>query len=109
VVSRSTKPGAGFAWRFHSGLRQLKRAYNSSRLTADKERAKLELRAAEFQKEVDAGAAPWIEDHEDWAMPYDYGDVLGEFLCQEESAILLGRVDIHRMAIADPTRWIIAL
>jgi hypothetical protein len=40
----------------------------------------------------------------------------GALLCQMLSQITvkprilgLGRVDIHRIAIADPTRWIIAL
>jgi hypothetical protein len=38
--------GAAFAWMFHRGLRELKRAYESSRSTADKEKADIEHYAA---------------------------------------------------------------
>jgi len=87
-----SKPGAGFAWRFHSGLRMLRRAYKSSRVTADKEKANIERRAAEFQKKVDAGTASWIEYTEDGKDSYDYGEQLWNVLDDEESVLHLVRL-----------------
>lgn len=84
---KPTKPGAGFAWRFHFGLRTLKRAYESSRVTADKGKADIEKQAAKFQKKVDAGEASWADFDEDGNAGYDYGEHLGELLHDEETVL----------------------
>jgi hypothetical protein len=89
VAIKPSKPGAGFAWRFHYGLRTLKRAYESSRAIADKEKAEIEKRASEFQKKVDAGEASWVEYDEDGYPGPDYGEHLGELLHDEESVLNL--------------------
>jgi CRISPR/Cas system-associated endonuclease Cas3-HD len=48
------KPGAGFARAFHYGLKTLKRAYEASRVTADKEKANFEQEAAKIEEEADS-------------------------------------------------------
>lgn len=86
------KPGASFAWRWHYGLRTLQRAYESSRVMADKEKAEIERTAAEFQKKVDAGEASW-SDYDDEGYPaYDYGEHLGELLHDEETVLNIVRL-----------------
>lgn len=89
---RPSKPGAGFAWRFHYGLRTLKRALKSSRVAADKEKADIEKRAGKHQKLVEAGKASWVEYDEDGHPGYDYGEHLGEQLHEEETVLHLVRL-----------------
>lgn len=89
---KPSKPGAGFAWRFHYGLRTLKRAYVSSRLAADNEKASIEKIAAKFQKKVDAGKASWVAYDDDGHPGHDYGEQLGEQLHDVESVLVLVRL-----------------
>jgi hypothetical protein len=89
VAIKPSKPGAGFAWRFHYGLRTLKRAYDSSRTVADKEKANIEKKAAEHQKLVDTGKSSWVEHDEDGYPGFDYGEHLGELLNDEETVLNL--------------------
>jgi hypothetical protein len=59
------KPGAGFAWRFHFGLKALKRAYKSSRLTADKEKGNFEREATtihEVEHDEGGGYENYLSD-----------------------------------------------
>jgi hypothetical protein len=92
MVVKSSKPGAGFAWRFHYGLRTLKRAYESSRFTAAKEKKSIEATAAKFQSKVDKGVASWVQVSEVGYPEYDYGEQLGEMLHEEETVLNLVRL-----------------
>jgi hypothetical protein len=89
---KPSKPGAGFAWRFHYGLRTLKRAFESSRVAADREKAHIEKQAAKHQKLVDAGKASWVEYDDEGYPGYDYGEHLGEALHEEETVLNLVRL-----------------
>lgn len=92
MALKPAKPGAPFAWRWHYGLRMLKRAYNSSRTQADSEKASIEETAAKFDAKVKAGEAQWIEYDEDGYPGYDYGEHLGERLYEEETVLRLVRL-----------------
>lgn len=92
MAINSSKPGAGFAWSWHYGLRTLKRAYESSRVMADKEKAGIEKTAAEFQNKVDAGEASWSDNDDEGYPLYDYGEHLGELLHDEEAVLNIVRL-----------------
>jgi hypothetical protein len=92
MAIKPSKPGAGFAWRFHYGLRTLKRAFESSRIAAAKEKAAIEKQAAKHQKLVDAGKASWVEYDDEGYPGYDYGEHLGEALNEEETVLNLVRL-----------------
>jgi len=92
MAVKATKPGAGFAWRFHYGLRTLQRAYETSRLEPDKEKARIEKIAGKHQKLVDAGKATWVDQDDDGNYGFDYGEHLGELLHDKESVLALVRL-----------------
>ena len=87
-----SRPVLGFAWRFHGGLRTLQRAYKSSRSRADKEKASIERRAAEFQAKVDAGEEQLVDYGEDSLQGYNFNDEILEMLYAEESVLNLIRL-----------------
>jgi hypothetical protein len=89
---KPSKPGAGIAWRFHYGLKTLKRAYEFSRIATDKEKAWVEEKAEKHQKLVDAGKASWVEYDEDGYPGPDYGEHLGELLHEEDLVLNLIRL-----------------
>lgn len=92
MAIKPAKPGAGFAWRFHYGLRTLKQAYASSRIATEKEKADVEKRANKHQKLVDAGKASWVEYDDDGRPGYDYGEHLGEVLADADTVLGLVRL-----------------
>ena len=84
--------GAIFAWLFHDDLELLTRAYQSSRVTAEKDKAVVEQRAAEFQKDVDAGKASWGEYDEDGNLLYDHGEDFGEVIEEKDGVLSIIRL-----------------
>lgn len=85
------KPGASFAWRYHYGLKTLRRAYEFSRIASDKEKAWIEAKAEKHQKLVDKGEASWVEYDDEGNAGHDYGEHLGELLYEEEQVLALLR------------------
>lgn len=92
MAIKSAKPGAGFAWGWHSGVRSLRKAYESSRVTPDLEQIDIQMRAARHQKLVDAGEASWDEHDDEGNVVYSYGETLGEELYNVENVIALVRL-----------------
>lgn len=89
---KSSKPGASFAWRWHYGLRTLKKAYESSRIDADKEIADINMRAEKHENLVAAAKASWDEYDEDGNFVYNYGENLAEEMHDVESVLSLVRL-----------------
>lgn len=92
MAIKPSKPGAGFAWRYHYGLKTLKRAYVFSRIESDKQKAWVEDKEKKHQKLVDAGKASWVEYDEDGNPGHDYGEHLGELLYEIDQVVNLLRL-----------------
>jgi hypothetical protein len=88
----TSRPALSFAWLFHGGLRTLQRAYQSSRSEVDKQRARIEQRAAAFQAKVDAGEEQLVDWGEDSLEGYTLEDELNEQLYAEEKVLNLIRL-----------------
>jgi hypothetical protein len=84
-------PRKAWGWRYHYGLNQLHEAYRSSRHLSDTEMERVKAESVARQKLVDAGEAVWVEEDEDGFPVYDYGDHLGDRMCEAESILSIVR------------------
>lgn len=84
-------PHQAWGWRYGYGLRELERAYESSRYRSDAELADIHERAEKHQKLVDAGKAKWTEEDEEGFPAFDYGEHLGEAAYEEEQVLRIVR------------------
>ena len=85
----TSRPVLGFAWRFHGGLGTLQHAYKSSRSDVDKQKARIERRAAAFQAKVDAGEEQLVDWGEDSLEGYTFDDEINEQLYAERVSLTL--------------------
>ena len=90
-LQKAKVPHQAWGWRYGYGLRELERAYESSRYKSDSELADIHARAQKHQKLVDAGKAKWTEEDEDGYPAYDYGEHLGEEAYEEEQVLKIVR------------------
>ena len=90
-LAAAKKPRQAWGWRYGYGLRELERAYQSSRYKSDAELADIHERASKHQKLVDEGKASWTEEDDEGNFVYDYGERLGEEAYEEEQVLKLVR------------------
>ena len=90
-IGKPKLPRQSWGWRYGYGLRELERAYQSSRYRSDTELAEIHEQAAKHQKLVDQGKAVWTEEDADGYPVYDYGEHLGEQAYEEEQVLRLVR------------------
>ncbi|MEH6792428.1 hypothetical protein [Parasphingorhabdus sp.] len=90
-LGKAKLPRQGWGWRYGFGLRELDRAYQSSRYKSDAELADIHERASRHQRLVDEGKAVWTEEDEEGYPVYDYGEHLGEQAFDEERVLNLVR------------------
>lgn len=86
-LQKAKRPHQAWGWRYGYGLRELERAYESSRYKSDSELADIHERAQKHQELVDAGKAKWTEEDEEGYPVYDYGEHLGEAAYEEEQVL----------------------
>jgi hypothetical protein len=82
------RPHQAWGWRYGYGLRELERAYESSRYKSDAELADIKERARKHQELVDAGKAKWTEEDEEGYPVYHYGEHLGEEASEEDQVLV---------------------
>jgi hypothetical protein len=90
-IGKPKLPRQSWGWRYGYGLRELERAYQSSRYRSETELAEIHDRAAKHQKLVDQGKAVWTDEDEDGYPVFDYGEHLGEQAYEEEQVLRLVR------------------
>jgi hypothetical protein len=90
-LGKAKFPRQAWGWRYGYGLRELDRAYQSSRYKSDAELADIHGRASRHQRLVDEGKAVWTEEDEEGYPVYDYGENLGEQAYDEERVLNLVR------------------
>lgn len=78
-------------WRFHHGLRQIERAYGSSRADSEADIAAIHEAYEKHEKLVQAGKAVWVQLDDDGQPEFDYGESLGDDIYEAEQVLALVR------------------
>ncbi|ANY85434.1 hypothetical protein BB934_45280 (plasmid) [Microvirga ossetica] len=71
-----------WGWRFGFQLDELRRSYEAAREASDRDRIRIERQWSEFEAEVAAGRASFIEEDEEGRLISDHGDHVGEMLSE---------------------------